>query len=211
MPFRAQGDETAVQRPIVRLFTLEHGKFAYWADFAVYGVILLGLTAGSVIAGSGEPRWLSGGLVLAGLVVWSLIEYALHRFIFHGPEPFSTWHAEHHRRPTALIGTPTILSVALAFALLFLPVWMLAGLWCACSLTFGILSGYLAYAITHHLVHHSRCENAWLRRRRHWHALHHRRIEADGYYGVTSGFWDYFFTLGRRLRWPHGSRFDRAN
>jgi hypothetical protein len=56
-------------------------------------------------------------LALLGLVAWTLLEYALHRFVLHGLQPFRTWHAEHHRRPRALIGTPTILSATLIAAL----------------------------------------------------------------------------------------------
>ena len=39
-------------------------------------------------------------------------------------------------------------------------------------MTLGVLIGYYGYAFTHHAAHHWRHENAWLRRRKRWHALH---------------------------------------
>ena len=140
---------------------------------------------------------------LGGLAGWTVIEYLLHRFVLHGLQPFSRWHAEHHSRPTALICSPTSLSASLITVLVFLPALALAGLWPACALTFGVLTGYLAYAVTHHATHHWRSEAAWLLRRKRWHALHHRASRPPGHYGVTSGFWDHVFgSAGGRPRAP---------
>ncbi|OIQ73314.1 fatty acid hydroxylase superfamily protein [mine drainage metagenome] len=131
-------------------------------------------------------------MTLVGLGGWTAIEYVLHRFVLHGLQPFRRWHLEHHRRPAALICTPTILSATLIVVLVFLPSLLLGNLWNACALTFGLLTGYLGYAITHHAVHHWHVDNAWLKKRKRWHALHHHSEQA-GCYGVTSSFWDLVF------------------
>ena len=179
------------------LLTLEHGKLAYRADFALYAAAVVFLAALLLLAGPGGRRLAIAGLALAGLAGWTAIEYALHRFVLHGLPPFRRWHAEHHHRPKALICAPTIVSAASIATLVTLPAWLLGDLWYACALTFGVLTGYLAYAITHHATHHWRADNAWLKRRKHWHALHHH-AGAAACYGVTSSFWDRMFGTARR-------------
>jgi len=89
---------------------LSHGPWAYWFDFAFYGVACAAL-ATALMAFGGSP-WL-GLWVLAGGAVWTGLEYALHRWVLHGMAPFKAWHAAHHRVPTARVGAPTWLSAGL--------------------------------------------------------------------------------------------------
>jgi len=181
------------------VFSLEHGKLAYHADFVLYGgaVVLLVAFLALMVPPGHRPQ--SAVLALAGLVGWSALEYALHRFVLHGLQPFRGWHTQHHERPTALICTPTILTAALFAVLVFLPAMALGGVARACALMVGILSGYLAFAITHHATHHWRADHAWLRGRKRWHAQHHRRAAGlPGCYGVTSGIWDHVFGSAAR-------------
>jgi len=174
------------------VLTFEHSRLAYFADFAVYGSAVVLLAAFLLIAGPGE-HWLEIVIfATVGLGGWTAIEYVFHRFVLHGLQPFRRWHLEHHRRPAALICTPTIFSATLIVVLVFLPALLLSDLWRACALTLGLLTGYLGYAITHHAVHHWRTDNAFLKRRKRWHALHHHSEQA-GCYGVTSSFWDLVF------------------
>jgi sterol desaturase/sphingolipid hydroxylase (fatty acid hydroxylase superfamily) len=177
----------------VGLFTLEHGKVAYLADFGFYGASIVALAALLLAAGQSVPRLEVVTLVVIGLISWTVIEYGLHRFVFHGVQPFRRWHSQHHQRPRALICTPTLLSAALIAALVYLPALAVVGRWRACGLTLGVLIGYLAYGITHHATHHWRPHNSWLKRRKIWHALHHQHTEQLSCYGVTSSFWDHVF------------------
>ena len=85
------------------LFSLEHSKAAYRLDFAVYGAAVAALAVVLLVAAPREQGWQIVALVLLGLASWTAIEYALHRFVLHGMQPFSRWHAEHHERPQALI------------------------------------------------------------------------------------------------------------
>ncbi|WP_051709864.1 sterol desaturase family protein [Andreprevotia chitinilytica] len=178
----------------LNFLTLEHSKAAYHADFVMYASAVVGLSAFLIMAGPHELRPEMLLLVLVGVGSWSPIEYALHRFVLHGMQPFRRWHAEHHRRPAALIGAPTLLSAALIGTLVFLPALLLGNLWQACALTLGVLTGYLAYTITHHAIHHWHSDNAWLIQRKRWHAQHHQRLapnDRPGCYGVTTAFWDH--------------------
>ncbi len=186
----------------MQIFTLEHSKAAHRADLAMYCLMVMALAAFLEIYAPPEQRVEIVSFALAGLASWPGIEYALHRFVLHKVQPFRRWHEEHHRRPRALIFTPTILSAALIAMLVFLPALLAADLWRACALSLGVLTGYLSYTITHHAVHHWRANNAWLKRRKHWHALHHHRIDRPGYYGVTSEFLDHLFGSTGRAAAP---------
>lgn len=179
--------------------TTEHGNAGYAADFALYGGVSLSLAV-LLVAFGPHARWPELlALVLAGLLTWSLVEYVLHRFVLHGLQPFRGWHEEHHRRPRALIGTPTVLSASLIAALVFMPALLLGDLWRACALTLGLLMGYFMYSVAHHAAHHWGAGNAWTFSIKRRHALHHSPAEPPSRYGVTSGFWDDVFgSTGRR-------------
>lgn len=177
----------------MRLFRLEHSAGEYRADLMVHGTAVVLLTASLVAAAPAQPWPRSLIFVVLGLLAWSLMEYAVHRFVLHGMAPFRHWHARHHQRPTALIYTPTLLSATAIATLVFLPLWLLCSWQRACALTLGMSTGYLAYTITHHAIHHGSTRSPWLQQRQRWHALHHRRIDHPGRYGVTSAFWDYIF------------------
>ena len=175
------------------LFSLEHGKLAYWSDFAFYGVVVALFSGGVILASPRGHGVASAALVLLGLVSWSLLEYLIHRFLLHGVAPFAGWHERHHLRPTALVSAPTVLSATLLAALVFLPALALGGLLASSAFFLGVLAGYLVYAFVHHATHHWRAESAWARRRKRWHALHHRHAADGCCYGVTSGLWDHVF------------------
>jgi sterol desaturase/sphingolipid hydroxylase (fatty acid hydroxylase superfamily) len=197
--------------------SFEHSPGAYRADFCVHGAVLLALGV-ALWAGPPEPRLL--GWAVAGAWTWTLLEYLLHRFVLHGLAPFKQWHLEHHRRPTALIAAPTLLSAAV-FSSLLLPAAWLLGTRPAAALGVGLLGGYLVYGLIHRAVHRPMTTYAthfgrrWLLKRRLWHGLHHRRMRpghppssaAARYYGVSSAFWDRVFRTDHRItsaacRWP---------
>ena len=182
------------------LLTLEHSPGAYRADFAIYGATSLALATVLLLA---HPPGTGGTLALwalGGSAAWSPAEYLLHRFVLHGLPPFARWHAEHHQRPTALIGSPTLLSAALFATFAALPAWWLLGAWPAAALVFGLIPGYLLYGLTHHAMHHAvpggRVGRSWLAARRRWHAQHHAAMAfgaARQHFGVSSSLWDRLF------------------
>ncbi len=186
----------------MQFIKLEHSKLAHRADFALYGLLVAVLAVLLLVDVPRAQRLEGIAFALAGLVSWPAIEYVLHRFVLHGLQPFSRWHAEHHQRPTALIFTPTILSATAIAALVFLPALLAAGLWRAGALTLGVLTGYLAYTITHHAIHHWHTDNAWLKQRKRRHALHHHCTEQPCCYGVTSAFLDHVFRSNCRVVTP---------
>ena len=185
----------------MNLLNTEHSPGGYALDFALYGAACLALLA---YLGTQTPShaWgqLAGWALLGGLA-WTLLEYALHRFVLHGLQPFSRWHGEHHRRPEALVCTPTLVSAALFLLLVYLPARWWLGAWSAAAFTLGLLLGYLWYSTVHHAIHHWTLDTAWLRQRKRWHAQHHH-VYPVCRYGVTTQVWDRFFraTTQRGLR-----------
>jgi cyclopropane-fatty-acyl-phospholipid synthase len=189
----------------MNLIRIEHSRLAYRADFALYGAAIAAL-AGFLLAAAPPSQGVAiAACVLAGLALWTVVEYGLHRFVLHGVPPFRRWHAEHHARPTALICAPTILTASLIAGLVFLPALLMADLWPACALTLGLLAGYQVYAVTHHATHHWRARSPWLRRRKQWHALHHHHAGEGACYGVTTGFWDHVFGSARAAARARGA------
>jgi sterol desaturase/sphingolipid hydroxylase (fatty acid hydroxylase superfamily) len=180
------------------IFTIEQSDRTYFADFVVYAV---GATALAVFLGVYTPQALRVGLTMwaiAGLGYWTLIEYGVHRFVLHHIPPFRAMHEMHHSNPRALIGTPTIVTVALFALLVFMPAFMAANIWVASALTLGVLLGYIAYSVMHHAAHHWRSSNDWLKWRKQLHGLHHHSGQTR-HYGVTTSVWDHVFRSTRSI------------
>ncbi|MDR3370883.1 sterol desaturase family protein [Rhodoferax sp.] len=175
----------------MKTIAIEHTRLAYYADFAIYLLAVLLLPG---LLWHYSPMAVRAYLPLAGLaglLMWTLIEYAMHRFVFHGMEPFQSLHAEHHRRPLALIATPTLVSVTLIAVLVWLPATLTGGFWLGSGAALGVTLGYFIYGVIHHGVHHWRVKNAWMRHCKRQHAIHHHNPRIN--YGVTMLWWDRTF------------------
>jgi sterol desaturase/sphingolipid hydroxylase (fatty acid hydroxylase superfamily) len=162
----------------------------------------------------------SGGgillLLVSGLLSWGLVEYALHRFIFHydarsesGRKLVYAAHLSHHEDPGATdrIFTSLRMSVPIA-AGYWLLAWAAAGSWRAASYLFiGLVAGYFSYEWLHFQAHHGRPRLRLFRYLRKYHLLHHHRTPGLRF-GVTSPLFDLAFGTFRpvRKRHPHGSR-----
>lgn len=179
-------------------FAIEHSTARYRADFIAYGLAATALASWLAVGAPVGTAWPLAGLVLAGGALWSALEYALHRFVLHGLQPFARWHGEHHRRPAALIGTPLLVSAPLFGLLVALPAVLALGPWGGGALTLGVLLGYLAYMTLHHGLHHWRLAHPWWAARNFAHHRHHDLLQPCCF-GVTTGFWDWVLrTRGHR-------------
>jgi hypothetical protein len=61
---------------------LSGGKIGYYADFIIYAVLLFALAA-VTLRGSRSDQLIWLGAAIAGAGSWTLVEYILHRFVFH--------------------------------------------------------------------------------------------------------------------------------
>jgi sterol desaturase/sphingolipid hydroxylase (fatty acid hydroxylase superfamily) len=172
-------------------------KTSYYADFVIYPLVLMLLCGVAMDAATPEQSLIWACVCLAGIALWTLLEYGLHRFLLHQIWPFKVMHALHHSRPSDMIGAPVWLTAALISGLILLPVWWQAGFNLASGLTSGLIIGYLWYVLVHHAVHHWHVRpGSYLHRARRRHAEHHYGQHPCNY-GVTTAFWDRVFPCGQ--------------
>ena len=164
-------------------------KWGYYADFVVYPVTAVGLAW--VVSCGAHSEFLGVFLLscLAGLAVWTLLEYLMHRFVFHAIPGVAQMHGRHHADPAAFVGTPVWISLA-GFAVgFFAPLWAVAGVEIASGTAAGLGLGLTWYVAVHDAIHRRTLDrNSFLYQAKLRHACHHAR--PDGNYGVTTGFWD---------------------
>ena len=167
-------------------------RAGYFADFYVYPFAVASLVALAIRAAPRHGPAL-GLAFLAGLGAWTLLEYLVHRWVFHHAPWIRGQHEAHHDDPKALVGTPTWLSLVVYLALVLLPSVLAAGLAFGCSFTAGLLLGYLWYGAAHYGAHywHPRPRSYFSSIKR-WHALHHH-VDCHGNFGVTTPLWDHVF------------------
>lgn len=139
-----------------------------------------------------------------GLFLWTLVEYILHRFLFHLDQYLPDnraaltthflLHGIHHYLPMdrlRLVMPPTLF-----FALAF-PFWKLAHVvffynWSAATSVFcGAIFGYVCYDMTHYFLHHKTLPAYWKKLKK-YHLQHHFMDYENGF-GITSRFWDQVF------------------
>jgi sterol desaturase/sphingolipid hydroxylase (fatty acid hydroxylase superfamily) len=140
-------------------------------------------------------------LLVVGFLSWSLIEYGLHRFIFHydaksplGRRILYDAHLGHHEDPAAVnrIFASLYLSVPIS-ATYWLLAWVATGSFASASYLFiGMASGYFAYEWLHFQCHHGKSRLPILRYLRKYHLLHHHKTP-ELRFGVSSPLLDLVF------------------
>lgn len=151
----------------------------------------------------------TAGLVLAGLLVWTLTEYVLHRFVFHwtddrplGRRIHFLLHGVHHDFPNDKDRLVMPLGMSIPLGLLFFGAfYLLLGMRVAEPLFVGLVLGYLCYDGTHYAVHHFKQTNRVGRFIKRHHMLHHH-MDHDGGFGVSSPLWDLVFRTMPHVKKP---------
>ena len=138
----------------------------------------------------GTAPWLWAAALAAGLAVWTLLEYLIHRYVFHRIAP----HRLHHEQPTELryLFAPLWLSLSFAAALWAL-LALATGSWRLAALVeTGTVAGYLGYELLHVWIHSPRPGGRMLVALRRHHYYHHFADDTKCY-GVVTPFWDRIF------------------
>ncbi|KAI3319088.1 inositolphosphorylceramide-B C-26 hydroxylase [Xylariaceae sp. AK1471] len=167
-----------------------------WLPLIAYGTYLA--SEGFDDYGSLVVSW------LFGLFLWTLVEYILHRFLFHldqylpdnrvGLTLHFLLHGIHHYLPMdkyRLVMPPTL------FVALATPFWKLAHTlfywnWhLATAIYCGGIFGYVMYDMTHYFLHHQNLP-LWYKGLKKYHLAHHF-LDYELGFGVTSAFWDRIF------------------
>lgn len=139
-------------------------------------------------------------LFIFGILLWTITEYVLHRFVFHwnsksaaGKYFVFLFHGLHHddpQDPTRLVmpPLPAIIIVSL--------LWMLFSRLFPAHYIDVIMAyfliGYLCYDYIHYATHHFAMTSKVGKFLRKYHLQHHYAGEKSRY-GVSSPLWDYIF------------------
>jgi 4-hydroxysphinganine ceramide fatty acyl 2-hydroxylase len=144
------------------------------------------------------------GFFIIGVLCWTLLEYIIHRYVFHyepktrlGKLLHFIMHGVHHDYPndaTRLV-MPPIISVPLA--IVFYTLFMLTlGRFAPAALA-GFGFGYVCYDTIHYATHHFSMKRGVWRWLKQYHLRHHYQDDHAGY-GVSSPLWDYVFRSTRK-------------
>jgi dihydroceramide fatty acyl 2-hydroxylase len=192
------------ETPLIERFSRVHpvAPFLFWTP-------VIALFGGRVF-GSETSLPAAVGCFVAGLLIWSLAEYLLHRFVFHriAPTPagrrlYFVLHGVHHDFPSdgSRLVMPLGVSIPMGVAV-YLLLRAVLGLAFGVSTAhveavfMGFGAGYLAYDGIHYATHHFRMTSPigrWLKR---YHMVHHHTGE-NARWGVSSPLWDWVFgTMG---------------
>ena len=142
------------------------------------------------------------GLVACGILIWSFVEYTMHRWVFHyqpksrlGKRLHFLLHGVHHDYPNdaSRLVMPPIVSGPLA--VIFYSLFVLLFGRFAPAMFAGLLAGYLFYDTLHYATHHfSMRRGVWLWLKK-YHMRHHYMDDHAGF-GVTSPLWDHVLGTG---------------
>jgi sterol desaturase/sphingolipid hydroxylase (fatty acid hydroxylase superfamily) len=175
-----------------------------WVPVTVFLLAYAAATA----SGPGFPWHVPAALIL-GLILWTVAEYTLHRFLFHyrprtprQERIFFLFHGVHHAQPQDKTRLVMPLPVSIPMAILFyglfylaLAVVIQAPAWVN-PLMAGFLIGYLMYDMTHYATHHFPMRSGLGKYLKRYHMMHHYK-DPDTRFGVSSPIWDWVFgTMG---------------
>lgn len=163
----------------------------------VYVPVILGL--GYISLQLMAPLAAAGAIGL-GYVIWTLIEYFGHRYLFHwefpgafGKRMHFLIHGVHHDHPNdplrlvmpVLLSGPIMIVAFAVTTLLFGAIWRYPVL-------AGFVLGYVTYDMVHYYTHHATPTTKLGLTLRRLHLLHHFR-DHEKSFGVSAPYWDYVF------------------
>jgi len=143
--------------------------------------------------------WATVGLFFAGLLVFTWVEYLVHRYLFHmrtytkAREKLQyTLHGVHHEFPKDKdrLAMPPLLSITLATVLLLVFRVVMGDL--AFAFLPGFLVGYALYLAIHYMVHAFQPPKNFLKALWVNHGVHHYK-DGEIVFGVSSPLWDYIY------------------
>jgi 4-hydroxysphinganine ceramide fatty acyl 2-hydroxylase len=144
------------------------------------------------------------GLFLLGVLIWTLLEYIIHRYVFHyepktalGKRLHYIIHGVHHDYPNdarRLVMPP---SISIPVAILFWTLFAISLGRFAPAVSAGFGFGYVCYDSIHYAIHHFEVKRGVLLWLKQYHLRHHYKDDHVGY-GISSPLWDYIFRTTRK-------------
>lgn len=194
----------------VRLFRSEFmERFTHtpvhWVPLVWVPLALLFALKGLMIWPASSSWWLFPGMLLLGsLVVWTLVEYGVHRLVFHSrirwrwqEEFLFLLHGVHHLQPHTKTRLVLPLTVSVPIGGLIMAGFQAVFTWLgqphlAYPFMAGFSLGYVTYDVLHYTLHHVPVKHPWLKRLKRHHLEHHFKAP-ETRFGVTNEFWDHAF------------------
>ena len=164
-------------------------------------VVVLTMYASVVGGGWSQPIgiWSSLGVFGLGVLVWTLVEYVIHRWAFHitpttefGQRVHFLVHGIHHDYPRDSTRLVMPLLVSIPLAMVFYGTF--AAVWSPFNnaLYSGFIFGYVAYDSIHYATHHFPMTSHIGRFLKQYHMKHHFMDDHTAY-GVSTPLWDIVF------------------
>ena len=185
-----------------KLYSLPIRYFSFWGYLAISGALFI-LAQRWYLE---ESWWPALIMVPVGIFAWTIIEYVLHRFLFHWQpkQQFlanltAGFHLNHHKNPNDLSLILVSPPLGLCFSTLFFVLFLLAlpSFKMVVALMTGIWLGFYYYEFLHYKIHASTSSRGVPTRRRRDHLYHHFAND-ECCFGVTSHLWDLVFRTYRR-------------
>ena len=172
--------------------SMRQHAISYFADMVASPLLAAALSS-FALTHFAPPAVVEWGLMcVIGVVLWTLVEYAIHRVGYHRIGFLERYHEIHHKEPRAYVGAPPMLGTILVFLVAFVPLAPFSPIF-ADGLSVGMLMGYTGYLIVHYACHFWTAKpGGYLYRARLHHAAHHHR-DSMGNFGVTTSIWDRAF------------------
>ncbi len=191
-----------------RLFKSDFLELFTHVHWSVPIIMYLPVVAYCLWKASGEPvvgTMEAVAMVLAGMFIWTLTEYLLHRFVFHyvptsriGQRIHFLTHGVHHDYPndSKRLVMPPLVSIPLA-VLFYSLFHFLTGPAFVWPFFAGFIFGYICYDEIHYATHHAPMRGKVGQFLKHHHVRHHYQ-NPEKRFGVSSPLWDYVFGTSER-------------
>lgn len=144
-------------------------------------------------------------LFTVGLLMWTFMEYMLHRFVFHSEDKWLPtgnfamcahflFHGIHHAFPMDKLRLvfPPHMALILYFGV-FRPLYSaIVPTYYYHGIMAGTMFGYMSYDMIHYWTHHYEINCNHLKSMKKYHMIHHYR-DGEAGFGVSSKIWDRVF------------------
>jgi sterol desaturase/sphingolipid hydroxylase (fatty acid hydroxylase superfamily) len=181
------------------LILFENRFLEFFTVFPVTGFLVLWplvILLVAYIAGYYAPTWWAPVLFGLGWFGWTVVEYVLHRFVFH-LEPKTRLlqqfifliHGNHHAAPNDPLRNlmPPIVSLPLGGLIWAFCAYVMGpqGNW----FFLGFVTGYMVYDLVHYCCHQYPMKDGFLRKLK-VHHMHHHFHREGGNFAITGVIWD---------------------
>jgi sterol desaturase/sphingolipid hydroxylase (fatty acid hydroxylase superfamily) len=191
------GESRMFDEAVIERLTVAHPRWPLML-YIPFSLVLLALGWQQGLAPTTMAGWYA-----AGLLIWSLVEYVMHRFSFHHTPTTDRQvafaylvHGVHHAYPDDSRRWVMPIVVTLPVGAVLLGVFALALGTLAPPAFAGFTHGYLIYDTLHYTIHRGAMKGRIGQYLRKYHYQHHYATP-DSRYGVSSPLWDIIFRTSR--------------